>query len=410
LGRIPDLSTRRVAQNNLLAASEKPSNPFLSHKIFHSAPHVPESDKLFDYQSRSLVTNAHTIDLQALKYDGVATSTAKAIARHPSPTASADSNVLSVLNAAAHARCEVGKLGLKQVLPELQKRPNDVGLLLTVLQLYTLTNNHGAAVLVLESFIKRLDESISETDHDVRFSPGLVGIMVALYRLQGRKSHIKQELAKAASYWRHKSKPPQALLQAAGIALLDSSDPNDLAAAGEFFTNLHENQPEDRIAIAGYVASHATTSPSKTHSELNKLTPVEDLIEGVDVDSLEDAGIPQSSTAAATALATSRKRAAGDSAKPAKKRLRKSRLPKDYDPSKTPDPERWLPLRDRSSYRPKGKKGKQKAADRTQGGLVAEDEKTKAAASDSTAKTTVLQKAPGGGGGASKKRKAKGKK
>jgi len=273
-----------------------------------------------------------------------------------------------------------------------------------------LTNNHGAAVLVLESFIKRLDESISETDHDVRFSPGLVGIMVALYRLQGRKSHIKQELAKAASYWRHKSKPPQALLQAAGIALLDSSDPNDLAAAGEFFTNLHENQPEDRIAIAGYVASHATTSPSKTHSELNKLTPVEDLIEGVDVDSLEDAGIPQSSTAAATALATSRKRAAGDSAKPAKKRLRKSRLPKDYDPSKTPDPERWLPLRDRSSYRPKGKKGKQKAADRTQGGLVAEDEKTKAAASDSTAKTTVLQKAPGGGGGASKKRKAKGKK
>ena len=37
------------------------------------------------------------------------------------------------------------------------------------------------------------------------------------------------------------------------------------------------------------------------------------------------------------------------------------------------DPERWLPLRDRSSYRPKGKKGKKKAADLTQGGVVKEE-------------------------------------
>ena len=50
--------------------------------------------------------------------------------------------------------------------------------------------------------------------------------------------------------------------------------------------------------------------------------------------------------------------------------MRKSRLPKDYDASKTPDPERWLPLKDRSTYRPKGRKGRQKAAEKTQGGGV----------------------------------------
>lgn len=49
--------------------------------------------------------------------------------------------------------------------------------------------------------------------------------------------------------------------------------------------------------------------------------------------------------------------------------MRKSRLPKDYEQGKAPDPERWLPLRDRSTYRPRGKKGRAKAA-LTQGGVV----------------------------------------
>lgn len=352
----------------------------------------------------------HTVDLQTLKYDGVTKTTARVISQHPSPTTCADINVLSVLNAAAHAKGQVGKSGLKEVLPELEKRPNDVGLLLTVIQLYALTSNYGAAVVVLESFLKRLEGSTSETDQDVRFSPGLVSILIGIYRLQGRKSEVKHELAKAASYWRHKSKPSQALLQAAGIALLDSSDPADLRSAGEFFTKLHENQPEDRVSLAGLVASHATTSPDKLNSKIDKLAPIEDLIANIDVDALEEAGIPQSSTAVASALATTRKRAAGGSSKPAKKRVRKSRLPKDYDPSKTPDPERWLPLRDRSSYRPKGKKGKQKKADRTQGGVVADEEKPEGNASG----TIGSQKATGAGGVGglvnAKKKKTKGKK
>lgn len=35
------------------------------------------------------------------------------------------------------------------------------------------------------------------------------------------------------------------------------------------------------------------------------------------------------------------------------------KLPKNYDPKSTPDPERWLPMRERSYYRGK-KKGKKK--------------------------------------------------
>lgn len=36
-----------------------------------------------------------------------------------------------------------------------------------------------------------------------------------------------------------------------------------------------------------------------------------------------------------------------------KQKKRKIRLPKHYDPKVTPDPERWIPRRERSTYRPK---------------------------------------------------------
>ena len=309
-----------------------------------------------------------TLDLLASKYTGVANSTSKALSEQKMPTTTAGTNGLSVLNAAAHAQSQLGKLGLKEILPLLEKRPTDLGLIMTIVQLYILTNNHGSAIIVIESFLKRLDESSEPTDQDVRFAPGLVAVVVSLYTVQGRKSHIKTELAKAASYWRRKSKPQSQLLRAAGLVLLESPNEEDLKTAAEIFDTLRKQDPSDRFAIAGYVASYATTSPSQIESEVDKLTPVSRLTTGIDAAALEEAGIAQTTTATTTTTA-SRKRGLEGKDKAANKRVRKSRLPKDLDPSKPPDPERWLPLRDRSSYRPKGKKGRQKAAAMTQGGV-----------------------------------------
>ena len=311
--------------------------------------------------------NSLTLDLLASKYTGVANSTSKALSEQKMPTTTAGTNGLSVLNAAAHAQSRLGKLGLKEILPLLEKRPTDLGLIMTIVQLYILTNNHGSAITVMESFLKRLDESREPTDQDVRFAPGLVAVVVSLYTIQGRKSHIKTELAKAASYWRRKSKPQSKLLRAAGLVLLESPNEEDLKTAAEIFDTLRKQDSSDRFAIAGYVASYATTSPSQIESEVDKLTAVSRLTTGIDAAALEEAGIAQ--TTAATTTTASRKRGLEGKEKAANKRVRKSRLPKDLDPSKPPDPERWLPLRDRSSYRPKGKKGRQKAAAMTQGGV-----------------------------------------
>src|SRR5436305_4024404 len=112
---IPDLSTRKIAQNNLLVASTGLSNPFLAHKLFHSTPVVPEADKLFTFQSRAHTSNAKSVDLQAFKFDAVAKSTAKVIDNNRTPTTSADVTALAVLNAAAHAHCQTGNAALKLI-------------------------------------------------------------------------------------------------------------------------------------------------------------------------------------------------------------------------------------------------------------------------------------------------------
>lgn len=378
-------------------------------RIFDSVPSLSHAEKHFQHQASILQRNRYVIDLQSQKYSGVAHSTASTISKSALPTIAPFVNTLSVLNAAAHTRSETGKASLKQILPLLEKRPNDIGLLLTIIQLYVLTNNAGPAVTLLETFFKRLEESNTPADLEVRFSPGLIALSVALYRLFGRKTPIKTELGKAASYWRRKSKPSASLLRAAGTSLLDSSKPDDLSAAGEIFSSLRSQDSSDKTAIAGFVASYASSDYARVSSELDKLSPISRLITGIDVSALEDAGVP--TLAPAPSAITSRKRAAeAEKEKPAKKRkISKNKMPKDFEEGKKMDPERWLPLRDRSTYRPKGKKGKKKALEMTQGGVVKEEESLELAGGAGTVKVEKSA-GGGGGGGGGKNKKKKGKK
>ncbi|KAM0795610.1 hypothetical protein BDR22DRAFT_813376 [Usnea florida] len=399
---ISDLSTRQIAQNNKLAISSSSSNPYLSHRLFHNSGRLPKTDNLFSKQAERMQQNGLALDLHASKSNGVIKSTGK-ILSNSIPTLSPHINNISVLNAAAHAQSQLAKLGLKQILPLLEKRPKDIGLVMTIIQLYVLTNNHGSAITVLDTLFKRLSESQTPADQDILYAPGLIALQVSLYTSQGRKSQIKTTLAKAASYWRHKSKPPVALLQAAGFSLLDSSDPEHQSLARDIFSTLHAQDPTSKAVTAGYVASHALTSPEKVSSEADTLTPIPRLTAGIDAAALEEAGVPSLPSSSTSTAAISRKRALDGKPKPAKKRVRKSRLPADYDPSKTPDPERWLPLKDRSTYRPKGRKGRQKAAEKTQGGVSGEKgAEAKGGGGEGVIK--AAEKKPGGGQAKGKKK------
>lgn len=353
---------------------------------------------MFDFQNNALVGNAHAADLLVQKYDGMVRSTAKALAKSSYPSTESSTNLLSVYNAAGQAEGQDGAKALKKILPLLERRPKDLGLLLTVVQLYVKAGNTTSAITAMERSLHSLEESISEADKDARFNPGLLSTLVSLYQLEGRKIQIRSTLGEAAAYWQKKPEAPTSLLRAAATSLLHSDDKSDLVAAGDLFRSLHQQDSTDRVAIAGYVASQATLDYSQVESQLDGLPAISELVANVDISALESAGIMPSASVAAAAFAKARKRTAADKEGQSKKRVRHSRLPKDFDPAKKADAERWLPLRDRSSYRPKGKKGKQRAAERTQGGVVNES-------LDSSAQ----QKAPVGGGQSNKNKKKKGK-
>lgn len=373
------MSTRYIAQVNSIAASKEHSNPYLSHRLFHSSPKPPVTDQHFSFQSNILRQDEYVISLLSQKVAGVASSTEKVISATSTPSLAPAVNMAAVLNAAAHARnAEAEKAALKEIVPLLEKRPTDVGLILTIAHLYVMTNNYAAATHLLESFFKRLESSGAASDLDVRFAPGLIASLVSLYATQGRPGAAKSELAKAAEYWRkpHKSKteaPSKALMVAAGTALLDTHNPENVKTAGEIFKSLFDQDNEDRAAVAGLVAAYSITDPSSIPSDLLSYLPeASRLIADVDAAALEKAGVPAGKLST-TDIARKRSIAPTKLVHARKKRLRKARMPKEYVEGKKMDPERWLPMRDRSYYRPKGRKGKKRAEGLTQGGVVSEE-------------------------------------
>lgn len=419
ISEISDHSTRWVAQNNSLAR-EQGSNPYMTARLAESIKPPTDNSRPFEYQAAVLRRNKEVIELQCQKFSGVRSRARTGLAREDAssaPDTSREASNLGVLHAAAVSHLQTGKEALRSILPLLESRPDDIGLLLTIIQLYIQTENPAPALSLLEALFRRLEAAAAPDHADVRFSPGLVALAVALYRLQGRHAAVRAELSRAAMHWQQqpaagssdlRNGSALSLLRQAGIELLRSQNPSDLSTAGAAFSRLCEEQ-RDRLAEAGLVASFATSDPSRAQLYMADLTPVEKLTAGVDVSALLDAGVaslPSSSTN--TTAPGSRKRgaaASADGAAPAKKpRRSRAKLPKDYDPEKKPDPERWLPLRDRSTYRPKGKKGKKKAAEATQGGVVKEEETLELVGGAGAVK---VEKAPAGGAGAKKKKKGK---
>lgn len=390
---------------------------------------VPEAktgnSRLFKHQAVGVMRNQAAIDLQCYKRSAVKTRTAHLLRADPTPSTDLERVTCGYLHAAAKARAQADHKALTRTLEVLEKQPYDIGLLLTIIQLYVQANKYDSAIDVLHRFFRYV-EKIGTPDHeDVRYSPGLVALAVALYRTQNRKKEIRDELGRAAAYWQSIPKNSSTtLLREAGIELLHSSKTSDLATAGASFERLVSQDPDDKIAQAGLIASFATTDYAKVEPHLSSLSSVDELTAGIDVSALLDAGVPAFPVPQQSSLAKKKRGAdqvdngdgAADMSKAPTtpqmtgKKTKKPRLGKNYDPNVKPDLERWLPLRDRSNYRPKNKKGKKKAAESTQGGFVAGDGETLSLAGG--AGQIKVEKAPqsgggGGGGGGGKKKKGR---
>lgn len=367
---ITDPTTRHVAQSNIVCLSSQPQNPFLSHRRFHENSQIPARDRPFQFQASTLTRNALVLEQRVGKTPAAKTGAVNKEALFPSLN---DASI-GVLTAAAQARGQSGNVGIKEILHLLEKHPGNLGLLLTVIHLYLLTDNAQAAATLLDKYLSRLEQ----TDPGVRFTPGLVALQISLSSSLHRNAHTKAELAKALTFWRHKSRPEHhltPLFATAAIDMLESPSQGSIEEARDLFELLSTQDPNSTMIKAGMAAT-ASETDAKDSSLDPDLPSTADLTAGIDVASLEAAGIAKPVTQPQPQASTKAKRPTEDSnQKPAKPhKIRKSQMPKDFDPNKKMDPERWLPLRDRTNYRPKGKKKNKAAAMMsTQGGIVSEE-------------------------------------
>ena len=336
------------------------TNPFLALRRVDEA--LPKNTTaMFSYQEAKINRLKGVLEMRGQKLSGVG-SRAGRLGGIRIPQ-------LSLVTVAAEVRIVPKSDPLRTCQRLLKSRPLDLGLVLAAVQLHLWKKNTGSAIGVLELFLRNLESKDGPEYGRVRFLPGLVALAVSLYRLHGRRQSARVELARAAEHHaRGKGFLSTSLLQEAGLELVTSVDNEDAAVAVGAFGQVLKLVPGDALSMAGSVAATSTTGDTVDTGFLDQLPAAEELVARTSMASLLNAGV----VSAASNVGQAKRKEAPSQTEASTKKRRK-RIPKDVEEGKRPDPERWLPLRDRSSYRPKGKKGKKKASDATQGGMVKEE-------------------------------------
>uniref|UniRef100_A0A8C5RYF2 Signal recognition particle subunit SRP72 n=1 Tax=Laticauda laticaudata TaxID=8630 RepID=A0A8C5RYF2_LATLA len=123
---------------------------------------------------------------------------------------------------------------------------------------------------------------------------------------------------------------------------------------------LWKQNPDDVHTLAQLISAYSLVDAEKA-KVLSKHLPSSDTMSlKVDVEALENshgATYIRKKGGKPTTENQQKEQGQGDVKK--KKKKKKGKLPKNYDPKMTPDPERWLPMRERTYYRGR-KKGKKK--------------------------------------------------
>lgn len=126
----------------------------------------------------------------------------------------------------------------------------------------------------------------------------------------------------------------------------------------ESYLKDHPNDISTRAVLAALYAS-TTSDSGNANQHIRHLPPTSQFTKSIDVAQLESQGIPS------TAVNVTKKPV--NKSRPRKRRLRGNNT---IDFSKEADPERWLPLRERSYYKPAKNKKRRTGGGATQGGAM----------------------------------------
>nr|XP_022915119.1 signal recognition particle subunit SRP72 [Onthophagus taurus] len=196
-----------------------------------------------------------------------------------------------------------------------------------------------------------------------RYKPGIVGALITLYLAEG-KEEVAQNIYKDTVEWYKMNKKQESDLtnlwrQAAEFHIRNGQ----AAVAAGSLEELLRSNPNDKKTIAQLVIAYGEFDPLKAIKLGSKLYKLEEIVEGLDTDSVESSawlstkksavsksGENSPGSTPSTPLLDGQN---GVSKKKRKSHKKKGKLPKNYDPKVPPNPERWLPKYERTGYRKK---------------------------------------------------------
>ncbi|KAL6516282.1 hypothetical protein OROGR_019587 [Orobanche gracilis] len=224
--------------------------------------------------------------------------------------------------------------------------------------------------------------------HDIQHKPATVATIVSLKERAGDIDGADAVFDSAIQWWSNAmtedndSKRDVIMQEAASFKLRHGKKEE---AARLYEELVRRNNSVE--ALVGLIRTTAHTDVGKAESYEKQLKALPGL-KGIDVESLEKT-YGAKHVENGVSMGVSEAYEAKSKEKNKKKRKRKPKYPKGFDPANPgppPDPERWLPKRERSSYRPK-RKDKRAAQVRGSQGAVAKE-----AASNANSKANVNSK------------------
>ncbi|XP_012231168.1 signal recognition particle subunit SRP72 [Linepithema humile] len=331
-----DIALVAVASNNLVCLN-KDQNVFDSKKRMKSATHESLEHKLTSRQRRNIAYNQCLLAFytdQGEQCHQLCNNLAKDYA-----ALAADAMFIKAVQLSKEGKPkEAAKLLTEHAVGE-----KELSMKLASVQVLLSQDERKDAIAILEN--------LNEKDKSL---PGIVSALVTLHMADNDREKASTVLKNAVAYYKKNKYITENLgelwRQAANFYLRGG----ELKIAADILQELVDASPSDTKTLAQLVVAYVQFSPAKAQSLSKRLPPLHDLAETTDIDALESSNWIIGTKIVKKKIEPSPGKPMSDVIqKKHKKRKRKGKLPKNYDPNATPDPERWLPRHERSGFRKK---------------------------------------------------------
>ncbi|CAO3612904.1 unnamed protein product [Cunninghamella echinulata] len=350
--KIRDNAVNAVVANNLVTI-QKADDLFDSAKKMKTANGKDADAKLRKYQKRIISMNEGLLQMYMNKHASCKDTIQRLIKQYPE----SDALYLILAGATYHQQKKADK-AIEELQTFAKQHPSSLAIRFATIQLELLSSQPVKALKTLEDY---LTQQQSPYQH-----PAVVALLVWLYEQTNQSEKAMTTLDKASIYWKQNNVTTTTTTTAAPIVQEPKlATPSILKQTAAFklkseryhdaaidYEQLVKEDPTDIQAIAGLVAAYAEIDPLKAE-QYGQALPSITSNTNLNMDDLEHIvpGVKKGYV----------KKDMNSQSKKLKKIKNKKRaplLPKNYDANKQPDPERWLSLRDRSTYKPKGKNKK----------------------------------------------------